>query len=210
MDAENNNTFDGAGRSRISDVGSSPDFESGRAQGKSGKVWRIVSICLIVLALGLGVVAVLFFLQMNAANDKNDTLRSDLDARTLELNRYRELTATENPDEIAGGANGLADLTEMFAGINAAIDAKLSVDFLVYLDEAFVKNSEDGKYQIASFGVMENGDDLRGGFTAFLYRELPDGEWKFSNFSGQAIPVCSEVAAAEQAAFRGVLECEAE
>ena len=175
-------------------------------QGCRCKGWMVFSICLIIIVLGLGTCLFLLGAKYEDNEENLVNVQSELSSVKEKLDKYRELTETEEPEEVVD----TKDLTDMFEGINTALNDRISSSFLVSLDGAFIKKSANEKYQIASFGVAEIADDSSiggGGFMAFLYRELPDGEWAFSNFSGQAVPNCDEVTEAEIEAFDGVLEC---
>ena len=191
-------TFDAGAGVVANDAFRSEGASFGAPVKKSGGVWKIVSIIAIVLVVVAGAGAGWFFVQANDADKKVSDLQAQISAKNAELAELSEATEGE-------------DLTATLAGIHKALDDRLESVFYVTLDHAFIKNSADGDYKIASFGVVEYADDALGsGFTAFLYRGVDDDIWTFSNFSGQAVPACADVSEAEQKAFEGVLECTAE
>ena len=161
---------------------------------KPGLAWKITAICGITLALGAGAWAT--FLTINQNDCKNDlsAVQEQLDTAKADLADQQD-TKQATPE---------IDLTETLTGINTAIDNRVGGEFAVSLEGAYVKTNNG--YEIAHFLVS---DDLENGtgFAAFLYRILPTGTWKISEFSGHAIPGCSDVNEDEVAAFDGILEC---
>lgn len=169
-----------------------------------GKGWMIAAICAFVAVIGLGAGLVFVWMSGNDTSKKVDEVQASLDARTAELNKFREVTGVESADELTGDDSLNLDLSELYKVLPKTDD--LSV--LFGLDRAYIKDTVDGKYQIASFPASDVADgEITSGFVAYFYRVLPDGEWKYSGFSGQAVPGCADLTEEELAAFNGILKC---
>lgn len=200
MEPQNTTSFTGESQSQ----NQAPIDLNQPKKNSGGKVWKIVSICAIVLAIGLGAGFTYFLLDANDLSKKNDDLGSQLLSHLSELAKYKEMTGTNSPDEITNVDNMSID----FVGLQSALSGGLQGDFLISLEDIELKDNKDSSYQTLSLSVFE-GAGYATSFTAYLYRSLStDGEWKYSsNYSGLEVPTCDEVSEEEEKAFAGVLEC---
>lgn len=166
--------------------------------------WKIISIIVVILAIGLAAGLTFFMMKSNENSKKIDELNNSLSVTTNELNRFKDATGVNNPDEII--SNDEVDFLAFYEVLNSAGLTAIPTLSIVEsgANASFIKLSTDKKYQIASFAAT--GTEAAS-WTAYFYRALPDGEWKFSDFSGQAVPTCNEVSDEEIAAFDGVVEC---
>ncbi|MDR3297978.1 MAG: hypothetical protein LBT19_01190 [Candidatus Nomurabacteria bacterium] len=191
MDQQENTEFVNVGMDQPAGIEQREDVTIKVDGPRGGKGWMIVAICAAVVAIGLGVGLAFSYINAGDANKKVDEVQAKLDVRTEELNKFKEVTGAENADDVILGG-GDVELGEI---------AKLLGDKLVSLDNAYVKGN--GDYQIAAFNVV----DGESGYIGYFYRALPDGKWKSSAFSGQAVPICKDVTDEDAAAFKDVLEC---
>ncbi|MFV0484731.1 MAG: hypothetical protein ACK5MU_00660 [Candidatus Saccharimonadales bacterium] len=204
MDQQENAEFINVGMEQPAEVERHDDVVIKVDGPSNGKGWKIAAICAIVAVVGLCAGLVFVLMHSNDSSKKVDDVQAKLDASTEELNRFREVTGVDAAADYVSNDDYLnIDFTELYNSIPKE-SADMSLVFA--LEGAYMK--QNGDYQIATFGVGEvtNGS-IGGGYTGHFYRALPDGEWKFSNYSGQAQPVCSDLTEEEQAAFDGVLEC---
>jgi hypothetical protein len=183
-------------------TGISQSETSAFTQSKSGKIWKTMSTVFIVLFIGAAAGLVFFFLKSQDDTKKIDDLEASISSKTAELNRFKEAAGVDNPDDATTGTGKTIEFSAFF---NAMAKFKTAYAGLALDKDSFIKPSTDGKYQIAKLDGGSGGED--GGGLAFFFRALPDGEWTFSNFSGNGQPLCDDVTEAEIAAFDGVVEC---
>lgn len=170
-----------------------------------GKVWKIVSIISIIAVIGLAAGLVFFLMKANGLKEDKDDLQAKLNTATATLNEFKEATGVNNPNDI--GTMGTADI-DFSVFFDAMTVADVSANAFLRIsndDMSFIKLSTDGNFQIASFHASTAPDS---NWLAYFYRALPDGEWTYSNFSGQDPTVgCADATNEEIAAFNGVIEC---
>lgn len=196
MEQQDSTSFTGASQSQTDPV----VIETPK---KEKNVWKIVSICTVILVLGLGAGLTYFLLNSNDLKKDKDELQGRYDTVMSELAKYKELTGTENADEITN----IDDMSVNFEGIQNALSEGLDHDFLISLDGADFKDNSDSSYQTLGLSVYE-GAGYATGFTAYLYRSMTDGDWVYSSsYSGQAAPGCDDVSEEEEKAFDGVIKC---
>lgn len=192
-------------------------FASSGAE-KSAKTWKAVGICALVAVVGLGIGLAFALINGNEESSEIDQLKVELDVKTVELNQYKELTNTESPTQIETVFVGQEiDLDGIYQALNDNIGNNDGI-FSTNLHNGKIRLNSDQTYQVADFGISEyspvNNEDgvyqWESSFQVYLYRAVPNGTWKFSNFSGQAVPLCSEVTEEDQAALVGIMECDAD
>jgi hypothetical protein len=160
----------------------------------SGKGWMIAAIAAIVVVVGLAAGLTFALLSVSDSKRKVDEMQVSLDSTTSELNRFKEVTGVENPEDVVMGDGGV--------DVDFSSIAKLLNNAFVYLDGSFLRYN--GDFQVAKFNVSDAGGS---GYVAYLYRALPDGQWRYSSFSGQGAPSCDDVTDEEVDAFEGIIEC---
>ncbi|MCL1839803.1 hypothetical protein FWF89_02260 [Candidatus Saccharibacteria bacterium] len=164
-----------------------PAFSEAKTTGKGIKVFAVFSIFLIIaLAAGL----TFFYMKSDENSKKVDDLQAKIDAKNEELNNLRETAMSEIDFSVFYDAMATAGISEDV--------------YLIATDESFIKTSADDNFQIARFIA----DEPEGsGWIAFFYRALPDGDWVFSDFSGNGLASCEDLTEEEIAAFDGIVEC---
>jgi|GEM_PF-2167557 len=197
MEPNNNTQFTGMSQSESTD-----------ASEGGGKAWKIISVIAIILVIGLAAGLVFFMMKANGLKGDNDNLQSTVDTRTAELNRFREVTGVQNPNDFSTVASADVDFSVFFDAMTAAGFSN-NVSLSIARDgSSFIKPSADGNFQIASFSA---GGELYNGWTALFYRTLPNGDWTYSDLSGvgilQEAQSCDGIAEEEVTAFDGVIEC---
>lgn len=179
------------------------------------RIWIITVCSLVVLVLGLGAGLIMSLVTSSENKTTIDGLQAEVTAKTEMLNRYKEATNTQTPEDVTIASTDEFD----FKTIHQVLESKLASNERRYelnYKDAWIKFNKGGDYQIAKLGVtfFESADASQGlyklgdGFSAYLYRPFPNGKWKYSNFSAQESPSCDEITVEEQQAFAGVLECE--
>lgn len=197
MDQQENAEFVNVGMEQPAEVDRRDDVRIKVDGPSGGKGWKIATICAIVVIAGLCAALVFMFMSMTDANKKADDAQAKLNTSTTELNKFREVTGVENAADYVA-----SDVDMDFTTISS-----LFGDGMVYaLSGSYVK--DNGDYQIAKFAAAPVVDgELSTGYTAYAYRTLPDGEWKKSGYTGNGQANCTDLEAADIAAFDGVLEC---
>jgi len=183
---------------------SEPDSVPTSKSKSKGKAWTIFSI---IIIFGLAAGLAFFIFQSIDKSQKISDLEADLSTETGEVAQDQENSDTTEDSEAEAAAVEI-DLTVFY---DAMIKAGLSKYTRANLGGSRIMTSANGEYNIAKFGVFDvrecqDGDCLGGGI-AFFYRALPDGEWTYSNFSGNGLAMCNDVTDAEKAAFAGIVNC---
>lgn len=204
MDEQNNAEFINVGMEQPAEAERHDDVVIKVDGPSNGKGWMIAAICAFVAVIGLGAGLVFVLMSSNDSGKKVDDVQAQLDARTEELNKFREATGVENAADFVLSDVDL-DLTKIY---NAVPKTTTGNSVLFNLNGGYLK--DNGEYQVALLGVGEytaEGVAVPSGYAGYFYRVLPDGEWAMSKYSGQAQAKCADLTDEEKTAFGGLLEC---
>lgn len=204
MDQRDNAEFINVGMEQPAEVDRHDDVVIKVDGPSNGKGWKIAAICAFVAVVGLGAGLVFMCLSSNDEGKKVDDIQAKLDARTEELNKFKEATGVDNADDVK--ASGIdVDLTEIY---NAVPKSTTGTNPLFSLNGSYMK--ENNGYAIAQFRMGDysaEGVAVGSAYTGYFYKALTDGEWKMSEFSGQAQTSCDDVTDEEKAAFKDIVTC---
>ena len=203
MNEQNNAEFVNVGMEQPAEVERHDDVVIKVDGPSNGKGWKIAAICALVAVVGLGAGLVFVLMSSNDSSKKVDDVQAQLDARTEELNKFKEVTGVESATDFVA-SNVDVDLTKLYS----VVPKTAGNTVMFNLNGGYLK--ENGKYQVALLGVGEytaEGVAIPSGYAGYFYRALPDGEWVMSKYTGNAQAKCADLTEDDKKAFEGLLEC---